>query len=219
MQMPIACFWWEFRHRCKMACVLFQSLSVSLFHFSAAQVRQFYLCFRPCLPTYTDFLSCFPYFYKSSSATFSLCWMRTSRQKQSHAGSSGPFLHTSSFPFPLWCHFLRSCSHAFGCRQTQAQKWLSLSLDILLLCWLDYCTAFILGGSSSQWGESKFRAVCPCFCRCCRCLKGFHCTGKIAHFALITSLLVQQMRHLRYLSGYWVSEARMLCPLLRRQKI
>lgn len=147
--------------------------------------------------------------------------MRTFRWKQSPSGSSGPFPHTSSFLFLLWCYFLHFCIHTFGADRPKLQGGqapASWSLDAVWPCWLASCNAFILGASSLQSGESKFRAVCPCFCRSCYRLKGFHCTWKIADFAVITSLLAQQPRRLGYLSGSWVSAARMLFPLLRGQR-
>lgn len=221
--MPIAYFWQEFSHRCKMAFVLIWLFSVFLFHLSAAQDGWFDLFFCPCLPIYTDVLSCFLHFHNKVLLPHSpsVGWGHPDESSLVWALKAHFYIILPSFcPSDTISH-----APAFTCLGADRPKlrggqvpagW---SLDVVWPCWLASCPAFILGASSLQWGESKFRAVCPCFCKCCYRLKGFHCTRKIANFAVITSLLAQQLRRLHYLSGYWVSAARMLSPLLRGQRI
>lgn len=141
-------------------------------------------------------------------------WVRPSRWKQ---GPSGLFLHTPS----------SLCPSDALCRAPALPR---LLLTDPARGWpgpvpapaLAPSTEMVPRACSLQWEESKFGA--PCFCRYCSKLliisEGFRACWKIASFAVITSLLAQQLlRRLCYWSGYWVSATRMLCPLLRDQRI
>lgn len=159
----------------------------------------------PCFPTHTDFPSCFLHFQN--------------RIHPPHSSSAQwEYGDENRLPWALQAHFytlLPSCSPsdaisrppAFTCWGTDAAKpqrwsrWQHSRLGSLL-------PPRLFGHQQLAARGSKFRAVCPCFSRCCYHLNGFHCAWKTTDCAVITSLLAQEPRRLCYLSGYWVSAER-----------
>lgn len=189
-----------------MVCVLLALFFVFLYHISTAQDRRFYLDFFPCFPTYTDFPSCFLRFRNRIRLPHSSSAQWEHRDKSRLPWALQAHFYTSSFLFPLWHDFPSSCVHVLGhgCSRASALEPVAARPHL-----------FRVPAARSEGKQVQG----PCFCRCCCRLNGFHCTWKVTDFAVITSLLAQQTRRLRYLSGYWVSAERVLCPLLRGQRI
>lgn len=197
-----------------MTCVLVWLFLGFLFHFSAARDRWFYAgVFALAFPPARIFFhaSCFhnkvclPYSPSLGEAI------------QMKAGSFRPVSAHSFLPVPLWCSLPCSCTPTFAADRPRP--------GVARPCPGPSAGSFHWDGSTCLQlavGGEQVRA--PCFCRYCSKLliisEGFRACWKIASFAVITSLLAQQLlRRLCYWSGYWVSATRMLCPLLRDQRI
>lgn len=122
MQVPIAYFWQEFSHRCKMAFVLIWLVFVFLFHLSAAQDGWFYMVFCPCLPIYTDVLPCFLHFHNKVRLprSPSVGWGHPDGSSLLWALQAHFYIILPSFP-PSDATS-RAPAFTFGCRQTQTQR-------------------------------------------------------------------------------------------------
>lgn len=92
-----------------------------------------------------DFLSCFICFHNKVQS--SLLW-----------AFQTDFYKLFPSYFPSAAIFLWFCNQVFGYKQIRAQGWPSPS-SLEPGCAMALCTAFILGASSSQREDNKFRAV------------------------------------------------------------
>lgn len=156
----------------------------------------FYPCFRTCIDFHPCILNevCLPY---SPSLDEDI---------QVEAGSSRAVSAHFSLPVPLGCALPHSCTHTFGCWQTppgagQAPRW---------FCVLAACTERRASSEHRVSVDAAQMLIISEGCSAC---------WKMASFAVITSLLAQQLRLSCYWSGYWLSATRMLCPLLRGQRV